>query len=106
MKWTTGIVLSLIALGITAVARAYVIAQLWGWFVAPAFHLPDISMSTAFGLSLFANIFLPIPQTPDTKGMDTGEKIGALVGLFIGQLLGYGLVLVMGAVVHDATISP
>lgn len=102
MKWTAGIVLSLIAIVIAAVARAYVIAQLWSWFVAPAFHLPEISLSTAFGLSLLASVFLPTPEPPDTKGLDTAEKIGVIVGLFLGQLLGYALVLVMGALVHNA----
>jgi hypothetical protein len=102
MKWTTGIVVSLVAILIGAVVRAYVIARLWSWFVAPTFHLPEISLSTAFGLSLFASVFLPRPQTPDTKGMDTAEKVGVVAGEFLGQVLGYGLVLVMGALVHGA----
>jgi len=102
MKWTIGIAATLIALLVGAVVRAYVIAQLWGWFVAPAFHVPEISMSTAFGLSLFAGLFLPPPQTPDTTGMDTPELIGKLVGLFLGQLLGYGFALVLGGLAHNA----
>jgi len=102
MKWTIGIAATLIALLVSAVVRAYVIARLWGWFMAPAFHVPEISMSTAFGLSLFASLFLPPPKPPDMEGKDTAEMIVALVGIFFGQLLGYGFVLVVGGLVHDA----
>jgi hypothetical protein len=105
MKWIIGIAATLIALLVGALIRAYVIAQLWGWFMAPAFHVPEITMSTAFGLSLFASLFLPPPQTPDSEGMDTPALIGKLVGAFLGQLLGYGFVLMLGGLVHDATSS-
>ena len=98
----TALAATLIALLEGAVVRAYVIAQLWGWLMTPAFHVPVISMSTAFGLRLFASLFLPPPQTPDNEGMGTPELIGKLVGLLLGQLLGYGVALVLGGLVHEA----
>jgi len=105
MKWTAFIVVSLVAIIIGAVARAYVIAQLWGWFIASAFNLPEIDMSTAFGLSLFASLFTT-QQNPYTEGMDTPQVIGAAVGTFIGQLLSYAFVLAIGGLVHNMASQP
>jgi hypothetical protein len=39
------------------VLRAFIIRDLWSWFLAPL-GLPEISVLHAFGLGLFASLFL------------------------------------------------
>lgn len=39
------------------ILRAFIIRDLWGWFVAPL-GLPEISVLHAFGLGLFASLLL------------------------------------------------
>jgi hypothetical protein len=78
-----------------AILRAFVISTLWGWFVAPAFHLPEISMSTAFGFGLLASMFTN-PSTADTKDKGWWD----LVGMMFGQLVGFGFTLALGWLVH------
>lgn len=107
MKWVAITGVTLVALAFNAFVRAYVICKIWGWYVVSAFSLPEISLSTAFGLSLLATLFVP-PSIPRTSegGKDWVELVGEIIGLFIGQLLGYGLVLILGGWVHDVATSP
>ena len=69
MKAASITVTALLALAIGAFVRAYVICRIgadravspltdWAWYVVSAFTLPSISLSTAFDLSLLAQLFV------------------------------------------------
>ena len=93
------------AMILTSILRAYVIAQLWSWFIVSALNVPEISMTTAFGFSLLAGLFTNSP-TPKSDGRETGEQVSDLVGAFLGVLLKYAFALVLGTVVHGMTSNP
>jgi len=78
--------------------RAYVISMLWGWFIAPPFHLPDISLSTAFGFSLIVRTFTQYIPGSSEKGKV--KNWGELVGMMCGQLIGYVVALGPGWLIH------
>jgi hypothetical protein len=78
-----------------AVLRAFVISELWGWYVVPALRLPVISMVTAFGLSLLVALFACPPYKKDVGDL----KWLDLVGMMVGQLVTYGLVLIVAVIV-------
>ena len=98
--WIIYTVSFIVALIISAAARAYVIMKIWDWYVVSAFTLPQITMATAFGLSLLASLFFqPQYAKSATQGKDKAEVIGEVVGMFLGQLIGYLAVLCMGALI-------
>jgi hypothetical protein len=95
--WFAVVAGGIVAMIVGAVVRAYVVAKLWGWYMVAAFGLPQISMTTAFGLSLIMAVFVPTPTPP--KSDDEGgipELLGQLFGLIIGPLIGYALLLLIG----------
>lgn len=74
----------------------WVFAILWGWFILPFFHLPQISIALAIGLSMVVRM-LTSSGTSDNSGKSASETfISLLVYSFLYPLL----VLVMGAIVH------
>jgi hypothetical protein len=84
--------------GLTLI-RGLVLQALWGWFIVTTFALPDLTLVQALGLSLVVS-FLTMQLENDDPKNDTrsaGEKAAA--GVFIG-LFFYGIVFVMGAVIH------
>lgn len=84
--------------GLTII-RGLVLQALWGWFIVTTFALPDLALVQALGLSLVVS-FLTMQlenDDPDNDTRSASEK--ALAGVFIG-LLFYGIVFVMGAVIH------
>ena len=56
--------------------KAFILALVWGWFVAPKFGLPRLSVVDAAGVSIFANFVLSdlLLATVWTK---VDEKFGA-----------------------------
>jgi len=46
------------------ILRAFIICQIWGWYIAPFFGLPMLTLIYAFGLSCFISLF-----TTKTTGM-------------------------------------
>lgn len=55
------------------VLRGLVLAQLWKWFIVPAFGLPQISIPLAIGLSVILNYFL----VTKNKREDKDEKMNS-----------------------------
>jgi hypothetical protein len=72
----------------SAIVRTYVIFKLWAWYIVPAFHVPEMSMKTAFGISMLAGCLVPtITKTYSAKELGWGVVSGAVVELLIGALL-------------------
>lgn len=76
----------LILLGLTLLMRGWVFAKLWGWFVAPAFTLPPLKLSTSVGLMIVATF---LRSSPDEDERPVGYMVmmtvsACLVALFLG----------------------
>ena len=50
---STGGVLGIpLLITLSAIWRGYVLSILWGWFVVPTFHLPQLSIVAAIGIAM------------------------------------------------------
>jgi len=64
--------LLLFALGlITAIYTTFILTLLWGWFVAPAFHVSRISFWMMYGLVLLVNLL----RGNDLEGKDMEDDL-------------------------------
>jgi len=70
-------------------AEAWVLTKLWDWFVVETFHIEQLSLRVAIGLSLIPRLFSVSPYDPDeTKLQRTLGKVLALpLALLIGWLV-------------------
>lgn len=52
---------------VASVWSGFVLSILWGWFIVPAFHLPQISIPLAIGISLVVGMltYQVSAQEPD-----------------------------------------
>lgn len=57
------------------IVRAWVLCKLWLWFVVPQFHLANLHISVAYGLSMVAYTLHSIPS-PEYKDESTTATIG------------------------------
>lgn len=53
-----GCILAIIALPVGAMLSGYVLSVLWGWFIVPVFHLPQIGIVTGSGISIVVNMLI------------------------------------------------
>jgi len=69
--YNAGILLMCLALQFTVgiLVRGWVVAVLWGWFIAPVFDLALITTLQAFGLSLTLCFLRPV-HIPASKDKD------------------------------------
>ena len=51
----------------------YALSVLWGWFVVPAFNLPQISIATAIGLALIVSYLTHQEQKSESEGKSFSE---------------------------------
>lgn len=77
-----------------AVFQAFCIATLWGWFVAPVFHVAEMSVVVAFGISMLISIF----QDPSQQYKD--KEWTEIIGMMIGRAAGLGFALLLGWILH------
>jgi hypothetical protein len=75
-----------------AIWNAFVLKMLWGWFVAPIFHLPTLTIPVAIGISLIVGILTY--QIDYSKEYQEVPPIGKLIiDLAFGLMfLGIGFV--------------
>jgi hypothetical protein len=66
--------LGLIAVG--AIWNGYVLTILWGWFIAPTFGLPALSLATAIGLALVVSYLTHQYLPKCAEEGDTWDKLG------------------------------
>ena len=73
--------------------RGYAISVLWGWFVAPLFHLPTLTIASAYGLALvymgFTNWDTPKADTNKSAELAMVESVFRALAIS-GILLGIG----------------
>ena len=70
-----GCLLMLVALPFTVLLRAFVLSQLWTWFLTP-FGLPTIGLPWAYGLAATIALFVPdYTRRNDTDGESITTKV-------------------------------
>lgn len=47
------------------ILHGWVISLIWGWFVVPIFHVPEINIATAIGFEMLVIMLRPIQQAND-----------------------------------------
>jgi hypothetical protein len=103
-KWTGGQVALLSVLAVMGIVSRYCGALLlWGWFVAPFFHLPALSVSILVGWEFFIGMVKPRADTASAEDKSSREILekssreilekswNRLVGIWV--YLGFGWVL-------------
>lgn len=50
--WIIGVIV-LVVLG--TIFNGYALSILWAWFIAPTFHLPELSVTQAIGIAIVVN---------------------------------------------------
>lgn len=68
---------------IMAVFIAFVICQLWGWFVVPVFGLPMLTKVQAYGLLILANLV----RYRDNSSKDDDSGYGDILKSYIRKLV-------------------
>ena len=83
---------------LAGIVRAIVIASLWGWFIAPAFHLPEMPLITAYAVSMLVGLFANYDTSGERfKGKELGEIMSTV---FATAVLSPLMTLGLGWVLH------
>ena len=69
-----------IALG--AIIEGWVLTILWGWFMVPLFHLPELSLLFGIGLALIVSFIAKQPQIL-SKAVAEEQRIHILISSII-----------------------
>jgi predicted phage tail protein len=78
--------------------NGYVFSVMWGWFVVPAFHLPQVSVAVAIGISMIVGMLTHhLSQDQEKKKSDTTD---AMISSFSWSFLYPLLMLAAGYVAH------
>jgi|OM-RGC.v1.031168147 hypothetical protein len=77
-----------------AILKGWVLSILWGWFIVPVFHLPQLSVVAAIGVAMA----LSYTVNGLTSGKGNKDKDG--VARILTMLLGPFVVLFVGWIVH------
>jgi len=66
-------------IALSAIFNGYVLKVLWGWFIIPIFHLPQLSIPSAIGIALVVGYLTK--QTNDCKEKERtgGERISRAI---------------------------
>ena len=124
MKWKTVVGMWGIVI-VVGLYTTFVLQTLWNWFAVPAFHAPEISYWTIYGLLMLAHLIIDKPTfenderlkrlaiivsacVPDEKKEELEEALKAddddatfKLGTFIfGQVVGSSVAVVLGFVIH------
>ena|ERR1019366_2886485 len=75
--------LAIFLLGIIAVmVRLFTLTKLWLWFIVPTFHVQPISLTMAYGLTLFLGLIAyPLMAGLPRKEEPTSKEAQAVVGI-------------------------
>lgn len=79
----------ILVIGLLTVLRAFVLCKLWTWFIVPFFHLPELTIPFAIGITLVAAMFhshVP-PDNENKVQFWTVAFAGPLITLFFGWIV-------------------
>jgi hypothetical protein len=81
---------------VRSVPYGWAIKTLWGWFVVPAFGIPDITLPTAIGITFLLSVLLP--RAGDEYASEKRKEEGRyavianmIAHLFLTPLIAVGL---------------
>jgi hypothetical protein len=66
--------------------RGLVLVKLWAWFIAPYFHVPELRIPIALGISTIVTLL----TFHATKEDETGGVVPVLVAGFVSSLVALG----------------
>ncbi|MBU4347936.1 hypothetical protein KJ671_00275 [Patescibacteria group bacterium] len=101
------------------ILRGYVLSVLWGWFIVPVFHLPELTLAVAIGIAMIMSIITHQHSTKkyenDIKKIkstwsnehynkleakEAKEALSSIITLITNLYLNLLLVLFIGWIVH------
>ena len=68
-----------------SILRAWVLIKLWGWFIVPVFHLPDLNIPLAIGLCLVVGMFTATMKSEKVNWL--GAILAPFITLFMGWIV-------------------
>jgi len=80
------IVLATIMVLVAVLLRTYVISYIWSWYIVPFFHVQQIPLITAFGMSLLVSYLVPVARSegnPTYSDMII-DSLGTFLAAYIG----------------------
>jgi hypothetical protein len=99
MKTFLAIIGFMVLFIVSPIWYGYVLSILWGWFILPAFHTPQISIPLAIGISIVVRMFT---YTNSSDQSDKSSKFSEKFALAIAISFFLPLyALVFGAIVHS-----
>ncbi len=84
------VVLFVVAIPAGIIMNGWVLSVLWGWFVVPLFHLPELTIPYAIGISTVIGLFKKSTTDQNDKREFYEKLIEALIITFIAPLLTLG----------------
>ena len=70
-------------------STAFAIAQMWEWFIVPAFALPVLTLKTAAGVAVLVAILKIRVQEADRKQPDDVDRVVAISAVWFGVGIGW-----------------
>ncbi|MDB6061974.1 MAG: hypothetical protein JWM78_2077 [Verrucomicrobiaceae bacterium] len=80
------------ALVLAPIINGWTLSIIWGWFISPLFNLPVLSISSAIGIALAAELL--IRQSYNEKRYENSE-ISEVIGRAVGEIVISPLVTVL-----------
>lgn len=82
-------ILSVVLAAPLVLLQAFVLSELWRWFVASTFHLPDLSLPNAVGVLLIGTVLRAFNRKPkeEDDGTDWKEALEKEAFIAIAQAL-------------------
>lgn len=78
----------------------FVLTILWAWFIVPAFHVVQITIPQAIGISLVVGMLAPRASSSSDDKEKKKDPVDSLVTSFFVVLLAPLIALGVGAIVH------
>jgi len=113
MKALTGcigmVVLGISALFIGALLRAFIITQIWGWYMVPLFGVAPITMVLAFGLACIVQLLtlnragLSADRVAENKDAENSHAILSAASMLVATLFIWGMAAIGTLWLPDST---
>lgn len=87
-------------IALNAALDGFVFSVLWGWFIVPTFHAPEITIINAVGIALVVGSLISVRSSSNTQG-DEDAEFAALVKDVGWAVLRPVALLLMGWIAHQ-----
>lgn len=90
-------ILAMVLLVFRAVSEGYVLTVLWGWFIAPVFGLPQLTIPAAISVAIVVE-HVTVRETHIGKSEDASS--GDVMRKFLNSIFRSAVTLLVGWIVH------